>query len=60
MSLRELIEYASEFYTLEPGDVIMTGTPQGVGPIRPGDTLVAKGSHLGEMQVSVTGATDHD
>jgi len=60
MSLSELIEYASQFYTLEPGDVIMTGTPQGVGPIRPGDTIVAKGSHLGEMCVKVKGASGHD
>ncbi len=56
MSVVELIEYASSFYTLYPGDVIMTGTPQGVGPIRPGDTLHAKGSGLGEMSVRVRAA----
>jgi 2-keto-4-pentenoate hydratase/2-oxohepta-3-ene-1,7-dioic acid hydratase in catechol pathway len=56
MSVVELIEYASAFYTLYPGDVIMTGTPQGVGPIRPGDTLHAKGSGLGEMSVLVRAA----
>lgn len=56
MSVVELIEYASSFYTLYPGDVIMTGTPQGVGPIRPGDTLHAKGSGLGEMSVKVRAA----
>lgn len=33
MSVAELIEYASSFYTLLPGDVLMTGTPQGVGQI---------------------------
>ena len=31
MNVAELIEYASSFYTLEPGDVIVTGTPAGVG-----------------------------
>jgi 2-keto-4-pentenoate hydratase/2-oxohepta-3-ene-1,7-dioic acid hydratase in catechol pathway len=56
MSTAELIAYASEFYTLEPGDVLMTGTPQGVGPIRPGDVLVARASHLGEMTVTVRAA----
>jgi 2-keto-4-pentenoate hydratase/2-oxohepta-3-ene-1,7-dioic acid hydratase in catechol pathway len=60
LSLSELIEYASQFYTLEPGDVLMTGTPQGVGPIRPGDVLLAKGTHLGEMQVRVKGAVEHE
>jgi 2-keto-4-pentenoate hydratase/2-oxohepta-3-ene-1,7-dioic acid hydratase in catechol pathway len=34
-----LIEFASSFYTLQPGDVIMTGTPEGVGPLLPGDTV---------------------
>ncbi len=35
-----LIAYMSRFFTLEPGDVILTGTPEGVGPIVPGDQLV--------------------
>ena len=52
-SVASLIEFASSFYTLEPGDVLMTGTPQGVGPIRAGDTLIARGSGLGSMQVKV-------
>ena len=34
-----LIEFASSFYTLYPGDVYYTGTPQGVGPVKPGDVL---------------------
>jgi 2-keto-4-pentenoate hydratase/2-oxohepta-3-ene-1,7-dioic acid hydratase in catechol pathway len=56
MGVAELIEFASSFYTLEPGDVLMTGTPQGVGPVRPGDVMVAKGSGLGEMTVHVRAA----
>jgi 2-keto-4-pentenoate hydratase/2-oxohepta-3-ene-1,7-dioic acid hydratase in catechol pathway len=35
-----LITYMSIFFTLQPGDVILTGTPEGVGPIEPGDQLV--------------------
>jgi 2-keto-4-pentenoate hydratase/2-oxohepta-3-ene-1,7-dioic acid hydratase in catechol pathway len=53
MSVAELIEYASSFYTLLPGDVLMTGTPQGVGPIRPGDVLIASAEGLGAMTVQV-------
>lgn len=56
MSVAELIEYASSFYTLLPGDVLMTGTPQGVGPIRPGDVLVASAKGLGAMTVHVSEA----
>src|SRR5262249_2187187 len=35
LGVPELIEFASSFYTLNPGDVIMTGTPEGVSPIQP-------------------------
>jgi 2,4-didehydro-3-deoxy-L-rhamnonate hydrolase len=45
---------ASSFYTLHPGDVILTGTPQGVGPVRPGDVLLAKMEKIGEMRVDVS------
>jgi 2-keto-4-pentenoate hydratase/2-oxohepta-3-ene-1,7-dioic acid hydratase in catechol pathway len=48
-----LIEFASAFYTLEPGDVIMTGTPEGVGPVRPGDTLDAGIAGLGTLRMRV-------
>jgi 2-keto-4-pentenoate hydratase/2-oxohepta-3-ene-1,7-dioic acid hydratase in catechol pathway len=48
-----LIEFASSFYTLHPGDVLFTGTPQGVGPIRPGDVLHAEAEALGAMDVRV-------
>ncbi|WP_247779001.1 fumarylacetoacetate hydrolase family protein [Bradyrhizobium sp. 170] len=48
-----LIEYASSFYTLYPGDVIMTGTPEGVGPIAPGDRLVAEIERIGKLEMQV-------
>jgi 2,4-didehydro-3-deoxy-L-rhamnonate hydrolase len=48
-----LIEFASTFYTLHPGDVIYTGTPEGVGPIRAGDLLHAECAPLGAMDVAV-------
>jgi 2-keto-4-pentenoate hydratase/2-oxohepta-3-ene-1,7-dioic acid hydratase in catechol pathway len=51
--LARLIEFASRFYTLHPGDVLFTGTPSGVGPIRPGDRLAAWSDRLGSMEVHV-------
>ena len=49
----ELIELASSFYTLYPGDIISTGTPEGVSPIVPGDTNVAAVEKVGTMEVKV-------
>lgn len=51
-----LIEYASSFYTLYPGDLIMTGTPEGVGPVQPGDVVKASIASIGEMTVRVRSA----
>jgi 2,4-didehydro-3-deoxy-L-rhamnonate hydrolase len=52
----KLIAYASKAYTLHPGDVIMTGTPEGVAPVSPGDTMRASIEGIGEMRVKVRGA----
>jgi 2-keto-4-pentenoate hydratase/2-oxohepta-3-ene-1,7-dioic acid hydratase in catechol pathway len=54
VKVAELVAWASSFYTLHPGDVLLTGTPQGVGPVKPGDTLLAKIERIGSMQVAVT------
>jgi 2-keto-4-pentenoate hydratase/2-oxohepta-3-ene-1,7-dioic acid hydratase in catechol pathway len=53
LGVRELIELTSSFYTLHPGDVILTGTPQGVGRVLPGDVLRARMDGIGEMRVDV-------
>lgn len=51
---RRLIEFASSFYTLYPGDLIYTGTPEGVGPVKPGDTIACRSSPvLGELKIAV-------
>jgi len=34
-----LISYISQFFTLEPNDVVLTGTPSGVGPVKAGDVI---------------------
>jgi 2-keto-4-pentenoate hydratase/2-oxohepta-3-ene-1,7-dioic acid hydratase in catechol pathway len=48
-----LIELASSFYTLHPGDLLFTGTPEGVSPIQPGDRITASISSIGSMDVDV-------
>ncbi|HTI67077.1 MAG TPA: fumarylacetoacetate hydrolase family protein [Caulobacteraceae bacterium] len=56
LSVADLIAFASSFYTLHPGDVILTGTPEGVGPIRPGDVMNASIERIGAMSVRVEAA----
>jgi 2,4-didehydro-3-deoxy-L-rhamnonate hydrolase len=49
-----LIEFASTFYTLYPGDIYYTGTPEGVGPVKPGDWISLKSlPQLGELKIQV-------
>jgi 2,4-didehydro-3-deoxy-L-rhamnonate hydrolase len=51
----KLIEYASAAYRLYPGDIIMTGTPEGVGPVAPGDEMECWIDRIGTMRVKVRG-----
>ena len=53
--VQALIEYASSFYTLYPGDLIFTGTPEGVSQVMPGDVMEAGVQGIGVMQVKVAG-----
>jgi 2-keto-4-pentenoate hydratase/2-oxohepta-3-ene-1,7-dioic acid hydratase in catechol pathway len=48
-----LIEYISRFTRLEVGDVIMTGTPEGVGPVEVGDTMSVEVEGLGSLNTRV-------
>ena len=54
LGVAQLVEWGSSFYTLHPGDVLLTGTPQGVGPVRPGDAMTAKIERIGAMRVAVS------
>ncbi len=45
----ELLAFASGVMTLEPGDVVMTGTPPGVGPLAPGQTVTVTVEGVGEL-----------
>jgi len=56
LGVPELIEFATSFYTLLPGDVLLTGTPEGVGPIQAGDAMHASIERIGEMDVQVRDA----
>ena len=55
--VERLIEFASAMYTLHPGDIIMTGTPAGVSPVKPGDLLHAYVQGVGESDIRI--ATDY-
>ena len=48
-SIGELIEFISGIMTLLPGDVILTGTPDGVGPVVPGDEVHVKIDTIGDL-----------
>jgi 2-keto-4-pentenoate hydratase/2-oxohepta-3-ene-1,7-dioic acid hydratase in catechol pathway len=47
----EMIAMASSVMTLEPGDIIASGTPEGVGPMEPGDVVAIKIAGVGDMQL---------
>jgi 2-keto-4-pentenoate hydratase/2-oxohepta-3-ene-1,7-dioic acid hydratase in catechol pathway len=48
-----LVAYVSRMMTLEPGDVILTGTPEGVGPLVAGDALVVEVTGVGPLKLRV-------
>jgi 2-keto-4-pentenoate hydratase/2-oxohepta-3-ene-1,7-dioic acid hydratase in catechol pathway len=52
-NVERLIEFGSAMYTLYPGDIIMTGTPAGVSPVRPGDVLRAYVQGVGEADIRI-------
>jgi 2-keto-4-pentenoate hydratase/2-oxohepta-3-ene-1,7-dioic acid hydratase in catechol pathway len=45
----QLIEFVTKVMTLLPGDVILTGTPSGVGPLKPGDTVTVRIEGIGDL-----------
>jgi fumarylpyruvate hydrolase len=52
-SVAETVAYLSKYFTLEPGDLIFTGTPEGVGPVKRGDLLKGGIDGLGELSVRI-------
>jgi len=53
-SVPHLIAYISQVMTLEPGDVILTGTPAGIGPLQPGDRVEVEIEGIGVLENPVT------
>lgn len=56
MGIAEQIAWASRFYTLHPGDILMSGTCAGVGPVVPGNTMHCQIDGIGAMDVAVRAA----
>lgn len=54
-SVAECVSYLSDYETLEPGDLIMTGTPEGVNAVVAGDTMRGEIQGLGPIEVKVEG-----
>lgn len=52
-SIMDIISYMSGIFTLEAGDIILTGTPAGVGAIKSGDDIVAEIDQVGRLNVTV-------
>ena len=51
-SVPRIVAFLSSVFTLEPGDLVYTGTPEGVGPVRDGDRLEATGTRLPALTVT--------
>jgi 2-keto-4-pentenoate hydratase/2-oxohepta-3-ene-1,7-dioic acid hydratase in catechol pathway len=57
--IEQLIAFASSVMTLEPGDILMTGTPAGVSPLRSGDLVEVAIEHLGSLSNPVAAEPEH-
>jgi fumarylpyruvate hydrolase len=55
-NIRELIADLSLFYHLQPGDLVYTGTPEGVGAVVPGDRITGHVEGVGEVALTVGSA----
>jgi len=54
-SVEKIVEYLSSIFTLFPGDLIFTGTPEGVGPVKKGDIIEAElGNQLSGLDIHVS------
>jgi 2-keto-4-pentenoate hydratase/2-oxohepta-3-ene-1,7-dioic acid hydratase in catechol pathway len=53
----EIIAFVSKNFTLMPGDIILTGTPAGVGPLSHGDTIEVEIEHIGVLKNTVVDET---
>ena len=49
----KLVSFISQVMTLVPGDVVLTGTPEGVGPMQPGDEVIVKIQNIGQLRNTI-------
>lgn len=59
-TIPQIIAYISRRMTLEPGDIIPTGTPSGIGPLKPGDTVEVHIPEIGTLSNPVIGEDEHE
>ena len=52
-SVPEIVSHLSRYYRLEPGDLVYTGTPDGVGPVGPGDRIAGSIAGVGEIALAI-------
>ena len=52
-SVPELIADLSKYYHLQPGDLLYTGTPAGVGPVEPGDVITGSINQVGDIELTI-------
>ena len=60
VGINEMVAMASSVMTLEPGDIIASGTPAGVGPVQPGDVIELTITEVGTLRVAVEAAAEGD
>jgi len=53
-SVPEIVAHLSQLYRLEPGDLIYTGTPDGVGPVGPGDRIAGSVAGVGDIELTIS------
>jgi fumarylpyruvate hydrolase len=56
----EIVAFLSRYYRLEPGDLIYTGTPAGVGPVVPGDVIVVQIEGLSDLRITIGPAVNDE
>lgn len=57
-SIATVLAFVTRFMTLEPGDLVLTGTPSGVGPVQPGDVMRVEVGGLGTLSNPVISEAD--